>query len=76
MAIEDTIEALAGIDAIYARARFGIEYEGTVPALSAERNIRLRAARHPLLVGKFKNAGGDKSVTPNDIVLEQRATGR
>ncbi|MCK9418803.1 MAG: endonuclease MutS2 [Nitrospirae bacterium] len=67
--IKDTIEALAGIDAVYARARFGIEYEGTVPALSADRTIVLRAARHPLLAVKFKNAIGNKSVITNDIEL-------
>jgi DNA mismatch repair protein MutS2 len=71
-AIEDTIEALAGIDAVYARARFGIEYEGTVPTLSADRTIRLRASRHPLLAVKFKNAAGNKSVTTNDIELSSR----
>jgi len=71
-AIEDTIEALAGIDAVYARARFGIEYEGTVPALSTDRTIRLRAARHPLLAVKFKNAIGNKSVITNDIELSGR----
>jgi DNA mismatch repair protein MutS2 len=71
-AIEDTIEALAGIDAVNARARFGIEYEGTVPKLSADRTIRLRASRHPLLAVKFKNAVGNKSVTTNDIELNSR----
>jgi DNA mismatch repair protein MutS2 len=68
-AIEDTIEALAGIDAVHARARFGMEYEGTVPALSADRTIRLRASRHPLLAVKFKNAVGNMDVTTNDIDL-------
>jgi DNA mismatch repair protein MutS2 len=68
-AIEVTIEALAGIDAVYAKARFGIEYEGTVPTLSDDRTIRLRASRHPLLAVKFKNAVGNKSVTTNDIEL-------
>ncbi len=71
-AIEDTIEALAGIDAVNARARFGIEYEGTVPTLSPDRNIRLRAARHPLLAVKFRNAVGNKSVTTNDIELSSK----
>lgn len=70
-AIRDTIEALARLDAVNARAGFGIAYEGTVPTLSLDRNIRLRAARHPLLVVKFKNAVGntDTSVTTNDIEL-------
>ncbi len=72
VAIKDTLTALAEIDAVYARARFGIEYEGTVPILSAHRTIRLRASRHPLLAVKFKNAGAGKSVTTNDIELSGR----
>jgi DNA mismatch repair protein MutS2 len=69
VAIEESLKALAEIDAVYARARFGIEYEATVPLLSANRTIRLRASRHPLLAVKFKNAVGGKSVTTNDIEL-------
>jgi DNA mismatch repair protein MutS2 len=68
-AIEDTVEALAGIDAVHARARFGIEYEGTVPALSADGTIRLRSSRHPLLAVKSRNAIGTTSITSNDIEL-------
>jgi DNA mismatch repair protein MutS2 len=70
-AIEDTIEALAGIDAVYARARFGIEYAGTVPVLSKERTIRLRASRHPLLAVKFRNSIYNEEVTTNDIELSE-----
>jgi len=74
-AIEDTLEALAGIDAVYARARFGIEYGGTVPSLSAHRNIFFRASRHPLLAVKFRNTVGGTSAVMNDIALggEDRA---
>ena len=68
--IETTIQALAGIDAVYAGARFGIDYDGTVPEISADGNIRLRAARHPLLVGKSKANVPRTDVTPNDIVLD------
>ena len=68
--IEETAGVLAKIDAIYARARFCIEYGGTVPEILQVRNIRLRAARHPLLVGKSKAAANQDGVTPNDIILE------
>jgi len=67
--IEATIGALAEIDAVYARARFGLEFNGTVPKISPDRGIRIRAARHPLLVGKAKVAA-QGSVTPNDIIVE------
>lgn len=70
--VEETIEALAGIDAVYARARFGREYQGTVPRISPHGGIRLRAARHPLLAVKFTQASGDKNVTPNDIELSAK----
>jgi DNA mismatch repair protein MutS2 len=73
--IEATIHALAEIDAVYARARFSMDYDGTVPEISADGGIQLRAARHPLLVGKSKAGAPYADITPNDIVLdgEQRA---
>jgi len=71
--IGSTLDAAAGIDAIAARARFGTEYEGTVPELSAKRRLRLRAARHPLIIAKQKS-GAAQSVVPNDIDLSD--TGR
>ncbi len=72
--IASTIHALAEIDAVYARARFSMDYDGTVPEISAEAGIQLRAARHPLLVGKFKAGAPFTDITANDIVLrgEQR----
>ena len=68
-----TLDAAAGIDAIAARARFGTEYQGTVPELSAKRRLHLRAARHPLIVAKQKS-GAAQRVVPNDIDLSD--TGR
>jgi DNA mismatch repair protein MutS2 len=69
-AIAATNEALAEIDAIYARARFGVEFKGSVPTVSADGPIRLRAAKHPLLVDKYRTTSGGKVVTPNDIELD------
>jgi DNA mismatch repair protein MutS2 len=71
--IGSTLDAAAGIDAIAARARFGIEYQGTVPELSAKRRLHLRAARHPLIIAKQKS-GAAQNVVPNDIDLSD--TGR
>jgi DNA mismatch repair protein MutS2 len=68
--IEATVHRLAEIDAVYARARFGMDYDGAVPEISGDRSIQLRAARHPLLVGKNKAHAGHIKVTPNDIVLD------
>jgi DNA mismatch repair protein MutS2 len=69
-AIAETVRALAEIDTIYARARFGLEYNGTIPEISKGRNIRLREMRHPLLVGKSKAAANPAGTTPNDIDLD------
>jgi DNA mismatch repair protein MutS2 len=71
--IGSTLDAAAGIDAIAARARFGTEYQGTVPELSAKRRLHLRAARHPLIIAKQKS-GAAQNVVPNDIDLSD--TGR
>jgi len=68
--VDATIEALAGIDAIYARARFGIEYNGTVAQLSTDGSVRICEARHPLLVVKYKHGASEKTVTPNDVRLK------
>jgi DNA mismatch repair protein MutS2 len=73
ISIEATITALTEIDAVSARAEFGLEYRAIVPELSRERRMDLRGARHPLLVGKAKASGTD--IVPNDIILDsgQRA---
>ncbi len=65
-AIAATLDALARIDCIGARARFGDAFRGTVPQLSEGRGLRLRAARHPLLAIKAASGG---SVVPNDVDL-------
>ncbi|MEK6745032.1 MAG: endonuclease MutS2 [Nitrospirota bacterium] len=72
-AIGANLDSAAGIDAIAARARFGTEYQGTVPELSADRRLRLRAARHPLIIAK-QRSGAAHIAVPNDIDLSD--TGR
>jgi DNA mismatch repair protein MutS2 len=68
--IAETVRALAEIDAVCARARFGIDYGATVPEIPAGRRIRLRRAAHPLLVRKRKAAAGSgPDSVPNDIEL-------
>ena len=69
VAIEETAGALAEIDAVFGRARFGLEYNAAVPELSADNGLRLLAARHPLLVWRGKTGPGGIAVAPNDVVL-------
>lgn len=63
-----TVDTLAGIDAVCARARFGIEYQGTVPDIVQDKGLFLKNARHPLLVGKYREKS-QAPVIPNDIAL-------
>ena len=69
-AVGNTVRALSAIDAVHARARFGLDLGGTVPALSPERRVQLLRARHPLLVWKQKMTGG-RNATPNNIELSK-----
>jgi DNA mismatch repair protein MutS2 len=71
--IEVMIGVLAAIDAIAARARFGIEYGAAVPVVSQQGEVRFRSARHPLLVWKAKAGGRADRIQPNDIVIGRDA---
>lgn len=64
-----TLSALAEIDCICARARFGLEYQASVADISNIGRVRLRAARHPLLLKRAREHGTDPAVMPNDISL-------
>ena len=69
-AVSVTFRILTGLDVIQARARFGVEYGGSIPSLSGRGGpLRLRAARHPLLMGRAGPEGNAAAVTPNDIEL-------
>jgi DNA mismatch repair protein MutS2 len=48
--ILDSIKILALIDLTYAKAKFSIAYDMTAPTINAESFLRLREARHPLLL--------------------------
>jgi len=67
-AIECMVGALTAIDAISARSRFGLAFDGVIPVISLDRELRLRGARHPLLMWKQRSTDG-RDVTPNDIEL-------
>ncbi len=66
-AIGATVDALAGIDAVSARAEFGAAYGGATAELSHDGRLVIRAARHPLLVVKQRQGGG--AVVANDLDL-------
>jgi len=66
-AIVAGLEVLAELDEIAARASFGRQLRAHPVALNAEGLIRLKQARHPLLVL------AKEQVVPNDIVLDDAA---
>jgi DNA mismatch repair protein MutS2 len=54
-----SLETLAELDLIHARARYGLDYRMTPPDLNTEGKLALRGARHPLLEALFR---GDPAV--------------
>lgn len=66
--LEESYRTLVELDFIAARARLAEKYRGTHPILSGEGVMRLRNARHPLLV--MQNLSDTSKVVANDIVLD------
>jgi DNA mismatch repair protein MutS2 len=57
--------ALAQMDAIFARARFAIKYDGIKPELSEDTRFEFISARHPLLILQ----SGKEKVVANTVTL-------
>ena len=47
--IEETLHVLGKLDGLYARARYALDHEATIPGLNTNGRVRLVEARHPLL---------------------------
>ena len=60
-AIETDYQILTGLDFIFAKAAYALEYNGITPHFNTERKIRILKGRHPLLDAK--------KVVPIDISL-------
>ena len=60
--IKETCQAMAELDFIVARARYGIAHQAVRPHISEERSIALYEARHPLIERE--------KVVPIDIVMK------
>lgn len=63
--LKENYETAGKLDAISARARLALKYDGRKPELSTQVSINYRGARHPLLV---LQSSAD-SVVPNDIAI-------
>lgn len=59
--ITEDYQILSELDFIFAKASYGLEYNGVAPVFNTEHRIRIRKGRHPLL--------DQKKVVPIDIWL-------
>jgi DNA mismatch repair protein MutS2 len=70
--IMSTMDTLAVLDLVTAKVRFARAYNLTTPAVSTDRKLILRQARHPLLIRLQKEAaqrGEMREVVPIDLRL-------
>jgi DNA mismatch repair protein MutS2 len=60
-------ETIAELDSVFARARFAQEFDATIPEFSESSELRLEAARHPVLENKLCKEG--RAVVPMTLAL-------
>jgi DNA mismatch repair protein MutS2 len=60
-------ETIAELDSVFARARFAQDFDATMPEFSESSELRLEAARHPVLENKLRKEG--RAVVPMTLAL-------
>jgi DNA mismatch repair protein MutS2 len=60
-------ETIAELDSVFARARFAQEFDAAIPEFSEGSELRLEAARHPVLENKLRKE--DRAVVPMSLEL-------
>ena len=60
-------ETIAELDSVFARARFAQEFDAAIPEFSEVSELRLEAARHPVLENKLRKEG--RAVVPMTLAL-------
>jgi DNA mismatch repair protein MutS2 len=60
-------ETIAELDSVFARARFAQEFDAAIPEFSEAGELRLDAARHPVLENKLRKEG--RAVVPMTLAL-------
>jgi DNA mismatch repair protein MutS2 len=58
---------IAELDSVFARARFAQEFDAAIPEFSEASELRLEAARHPVLENKLRQEG--RAVVPMTLAL-------
>jgi DNA mismatch repair protein MutS2 len=74
--IVSTVEALADLDLILAKARLAERWGGAEPRVAREGSLRLRGVRHPLLLERGRAHGaetGEAAVVPIDVAVSPGA---
>jgi DNA mismatch repair protein MutS2 len=69
--ILNTLDALAVLDFITAKVRFARTYRMTVPRVSDDAKLRLRQARHPLLL-QMQNEAAQHGEKPDVVAIDVR----
>ena len=58
---------IAGLDSVFARARFARDFDATVPEFAQAGELRLEAARHPVLEDKLRRE--NRAIVPMTLAL-------
>ena len=60
-------ETIAELDSVFARARFAQEFDAIIPEFSESNELRLEAARHPVLEDKLRRE--NRAIVPMTLAL-------
>lgn len=71
--IRHNLELIAALDALQAKVRFAFDYQAMVPELTRQGRVKLRQARHPLLVARERANPGAPPTIPIDLELTPTA---
>ena len=75
------MDALARLDAIFARASYGLDWGGNIPDIGTEGRLRVTGFVHPVLALRRDvdvgggGGGGVRAVTPVDLLIPGRREG-
>jgi DNA mismatch repair protein MutS2 len=67
-ALRRTLDVMAELDLLSAKARFALEYHAVEPEITTDGTLRLRAARHPLLVEQFRRPPAEPGAPRREVV--------
>src|SRR6267142_1667334 len=60
-------ETIGGLDSVFARARFARDFDAAMPEFTANAELRLQAARHPVLEDKLRKE--NRAIVPMSLAL-------